>query len=60
MQGFGFEFRRKLVEDLIGLNCTPVAVKGNKIRMLRILGQGLRRRQIRLPPENSVELPQAL
>lgn len=52
--------RRKLVEDLIGLNCTPVAVKGNKIRMLRILGQGLRRRQIRLPPENSVELPQAL
>lgn len=43
--------RREMVEDLIGLNCSPVAVKGNKIRMLRILSQGLRRRQIQLPPE---------
>ena len=38
-------------EDLIGFNCAPVAVKGNKIRMLRILGQGLRRRQIHLSAE---------
>jgi len=52
--------RRKLVEDLIGLNCTPVAVKGNKIRMLRILGQGLRRRQIQLPPENIAASPESL
>jgi len=45
--------RRGMVEELIGLNCSPVAVKGNKIRMLRILSQGLRRRQITLPPETS-------
>lgn len=43
--------RRGMVEELIGLNCSPVAVKGNKIRMLRILSQGLRRHQIQLPPE---------
>jgi hypothetical protein len=47
--------RREMVENLIGLNCSPVAVKGNKIRMLRILGQGLRRRQIQLPPESSFQ-----
>jgi hypothetical protein len=46
--------RRRLVEDLIGFNCAPVAVKGNKIRLLRILSQGLRRHQIQLPPENAV------
>jgi len=52
---FDAELRRRgLVEELIGLNCSPVAVKGNKIGMLRILSQGLRRRQIQLPPE---ELP---
>ena len=47
--------RQQMVEDLVGLNCSPVAVKGNKIRMLRILSQGLRRRQIQLPPESSVQ-----
>jgi hypothetical protein len=52
--------RRRLVEDLIGLNCAPVAVKGNKIRMLRILGQGLRRRQIQLPPEDIAASPESL
>jgi len=52
---FDAELRRRgLVEELIGLNCSPVAVKSNKIGMLRILSQGLRRRQIQLPPE---ELP---
>lgn len=45
--------RRRLVEDLIGFNCAPVAVKGNKIRLLRILSQGLRRHEIQLPPENA-------
>lgn len=52
---FDAELRRRgLVEELIGLNCSPVAVNGNKIGMLRILSQGLRRREIQLPPE---ELP---
>ncbi len=35
--------RRGLVEELAGLNCSPIAVKGTKLRMLRILSQGLRR-----------------
>ncbi len=43
--------RRKLIEQLTGLNCSPVAVKGDKTRMLRILSQGLRRRQIQFPAE---------
>jgi hypothetical protein len=46
--------RREMVEDLVGLNCSPVAVKGSKIRMLRILSQGLRRHQINLPRETGV------
>lgn len=55
---FDSELRRRgLVEDLTGLNCSPVAVKGNKIRMLRILSQGLRRRQIQFPPEDITMLP---
>jgi hypothetical protein len=41
--------RRGLVEELIGLNCTPVAVKGTKLQLLRILGQGLRRKAIQIP-----------
>jgi hypothetical protein len=48
--------RRGMVEALIGLNCSPVAVKGTKIRMLRILSQGLRRHQIHLPPETGDEV----
>jgi hypothetical protein len=47
--------RRGMVEELIGLNCSPVVVKGNKIRMLRILSQGLRRHQIQLPAEVGAE-----
>lgn len=43
--------RRGIVEELIGLNCNPIAVKGTKFRMLRILGQGLRRKAIEIPPE---------
>ncbi len=39
---FGAELRRRgMVEDLVGLNCNPVAVKGTKLRLLRILSQGL-------------------
>ena len=41
--------RRKLIEELIGINCSPVAVKGTKLRMLRILSQGLRRQSIVIP-----------
>jgi hypothetical protein len=43
--------RRKLIEELTGLNCCPIAVKGDKTRMLRILSQGLRRGQIHFPAE---------
>lgn len=35
--------RRGLVTDLIGMNCTPITIRGTKVRMLRILGQGLRK-----------------
>jgi len=41
--------RRKLVESLFGLNCDPIAVKATKLRLLRILGQGFRRRAIHIP-----------
>jgi hypothetical protein len=41
--------RRGLVQDIIGLNCDPIAVKGTKLRMLRILSQGLRRKSIAIP-----------
>jgi hypothetical protein len=49
---FGTELRRRgMVEELIGLNCNPIAVKGTKLRLLRILSQGLRRKAIEIPPE---------
>ena len=43
--------RRGLVEELVGLNCSPAAIKGTKLRMLRILSTGLKRRLISLRPE---------
>lgn len=43
--------RRGMIEVLTGLNCSPVAVKGTKLRMLRILSQGLRRKVINIPNE---------
>lgn len=45
--------RRGLVEPLLGLNCSPVAVKGTKLRMLRILSSGIRRKLITVQPELS-------
>ena len=42
---------RGMIEGLTGLNCSPVTVKGTKLRMLRILSQGLRRRTITIPTE---------
>jgi len=41
--------RRGLVEELTGWNCAPIAVKGTKLRLLRILSQGLRRKAIEIP-----------
>jgi len=41
--------RRRLVESLLGLNCNPIAVKATKLRLLRILAQGVRRRAIEIP-----------
>lgn len=43
--------RRGLVEELLGLNCAPVAVKGTKLRMLRILSSGIRQKLINVPPD---------
>lgn len=37
---------RGLIEPLLGINCHAISVKGTKIRLLRILSQGLRRKQI--------------
>jgi len=41
--------RRGLVDELIGFNCAPIAVRATKLRLLRILGQGLRRKAIGIP-----------
>jgi hypothetical protein len=49
--------RRGLVEELLGLNCSPVSVKGTKLRMLRILSSGIKRRHIKVPPDVSVSMP---
>jgi hypothetical protein len=38
--------RRGYIEALFGANCVPITVKGNKLRLLRLLGQGLRQRAI--------------
>jgi len=45
--------RRGSVEELIGVNCSPIAVKGTKLRMLRILSQGLRRKAIAITSNGS-------
>ena len=46
--------RRGLVEELLGFNCSPVAIKGTKLRMLRILSTGIKRKLIAVPLEVSV------
>ena len=50
--------RRGMIEELVGLNCSPIAVTGTKLRMLRILGQGLRRKAIQIPPAIVAEASQ--
>ena len=46
--------RRRLIEPLVGFNCSPVAVKGTKLRMLRVLAQGLRRKRIQVPASSGL------
>jgi hypothetical protein len=47
---FSLELRRRgMVEELVGLNCNPIAIKGTKLRLLRVLSQGLRRKTISIP-----------
>jgi len=48
--------RRVLVEELLGFNCSPVAIKGTKLRMLRILSTGIKRKLIAVPPEVSASI----
>jgi hypothetical protein len=47
---------RGLTEPLFGINCSPVAVRGTKLRLLRILSQGLRNQHIRIPGEDNTEV----
>jgi hypothetical protein len=49
--------RRRLVEALLGFNCSPIAIKGTKLRMLRILSAGVKRKLISVPPELSASIP---
>lgn len=48
--------RQGLIEELVGLNCSPILVKGTKMRMLRILGRGLRHRAIEIPDDTAAVL----
>lgn len=48
--------RRGLVEELVGLNCSPVAVKGTKLRMLRVLSAGIRRGLVEMPEESFTQM----
>lgn len=43
---------RKAIFPLLGLGCSPVAVKGNKQTFLKWIGRALRQRLIRIPEEN--------
>ena len=43
--------RRGMIEELTGLNCNPIAVKGTKLQLLRTLSHGLRRKEIAIPSE---------
>jgi hypothetical protein len=49
--------RRRLIEPIFGWNCSPVVVKGTKLRMLRVLSQGLKRGSIQVPDERSWDVP---
>ena len=44
--------RRKAIQPLLGLGCSPVLVKGNKETFLSWIGKGLKTGSIRIPEEN--------
>jgi hypothetical protein len=44
--------RRKAIQPLFGLGCSPVLVKGNKERFLGWIGKALKAGSIRMPEEN--------
>lgn len=44
--------RRKAIEPLLGLGCSPVLVKGGKERFLSWFGKALKQRAIRIPDGN--------
>jgi hypothetical protein len=46
--------RRKAVQPLLGLGCSPVLVKGNKDMFLGWIGKALKAGSIRIPEENGV------
>jgi hypothetical protein len=48
--------RHNLIESLAGFNCSPIAVKGTKLRLLRVLSQGLRRKRIQVPEPEQLGL----
>lgn len=56
--------RRKAVQPLLGLGCSPVLVKGNKERFLGWIGKALKERTISIPEDGngtvSWELPHSL
>ena len=44
--------RRRAIQPLLGLGCSPVVVKGNKETFLSWIGKGLKAGSIRIPAEN--------
>ncbi len=44
--------RRKLIEPLLGWNCSPILVRGGKGRLLNILSQGLKQKSISIPEDD--------
>lgn len=56
--------RRKALQPLLGLGCSPVLVKGNKERFLGWIGKALKERTISIPEDGngtvSWKLPQSL
>lgn len=44
--------RRKAIQPLLGLGCSPVVVRGNKETFLSWIGKGLKTGSIRIPEEN--------
>lgn len=49
----GLLVRSKAVENLIGIGCQPIAVKGTKKRFLGWIGHGLKRGSIKIPEDSS-------